>query len=481
MGTEFLAWLGRGGDLPMLLLLVGTGAYCSVKLRGFPLLWPRRALGALRHAAQSAGGVSPREALCTALAGTVGTGNIVGVAGAIALGGPGAVFWMWCAALLGTATKYAEIVLTLETRVRLPDGTVRGGPMIAMRRLGRFGKWLAALFGSGAILASFGIGNAVQMHTLSSLLRRGTISDVLLGGTVALLVSILGRDPGRVGRTAARLVPWMGALYLGLASVVVVRYFEYLPRVLWEIVRAALCPRAVLGGSVGVLTAFRCGAARGVFSNEAGLGSAPLAHASVETDSPVRQGVIGSLEVLLVTAVCTVTALVLLLPAAAMAYEIPYGTSCGAELVIAALGTVLPAAVAKWLLGAVLACFAVSSVLSWRLYGERCAAALLGDRAVRWYRLLFGAALLCSARLPAEPVWTASELLNAWMATPNLLSLLLLLPTVTRATRSFFRKAVETDAGLCYNAGDSHEGDGHETCDKARRVRQRTRRTDRAE
>lgn len=465
----------------MLLLLVGTGAYCSVGLRGFPLLWPRRALCALRRAERSAGGVSPREALFTALAGTVGTGNIVGVAGAIALGGPGAVFWMWCAALLGTATKYAEIVLTLETRVRLPDGTVQGGPMIAMRRLGRCGKWLAALFCVGAILASFGIGNAVQMHTLASLLPGGMLSDVLLGAIVALLVSILGRDPGRVGRTAARLVPWMGALYLGLASVVLVRYIGYLPRVLREIVRAALCPRAVLGGSIGFWAAFHSGAARGVFSNEAGLGSAPLAHAAVETDAPVRQGVIGSLEVLIVTAVCTVTALVLLLPAAAMAYEIPYGTACGAELVIAALGTALPAAAAKGLLGAVLACFAVSSVLTWRLYGERCARTLLGDRAVRWYRLLFGAALLYAARLPAETVWTVSELLNAWMATPNLLSLLLLLPIVTRATRSFFRKAVETDAHLCYNAGDSRKGDGHETCDKARRVRQRTRRTDRAE
>lgn len=458
MKTE---WLGQiGWDAPMLCLLIGVGAWLAVRLRGFPLLRPRAAFQVLRQKDRQTGGVTPTEALFTALAGTIGAGNIVGVAGAITLGGPGAVLWMWVTALLGIATKYSEIVLTLETRVRGSDGAWRGGPWIALMRRGKAGKALGTAFLLCAVLASFGIGNAVQMQTIVSSVAalpgpvfaaRGT--HLLIGAATAAAVLLLGRGAKRVGRVASRLVPWMGALYVAAAGAVLVRYAPWIPRVAMQILRAAFDPRAVLGGGIGVWQAVRAGAARGVFSNEAGLGSAPLAHASAETGSSVRQGLIGSLEVLCVTVVCTLTALVILLPAAAGAagYAIPYGETGGAPLVMAALGCVFGEPAAAAILGMVLVCFALSSILTWNLYGSRCAKELFGARGTVVHRVLFGAVLITATQPDAAFVWSVSELFNALMATPNLLSLLLLFPIVARATRSFCRKphgTVETDARM---------------------------------
>lgn len=448
-------------DAPVMVLLLFTGIWLFIRLGCFPIRYGKRIVSDVFRKKKSSGqsGISARQALLTALAGTIGTGNIAGVAGAIALGGPGAVFWMWISALFGMATKYAEIVLTMETRYRDAAGTWHGGTMIAIRdRFGPIGAVLSTSFSLFTVLASFGIGNMVQMHTIadatvhvlrSVLPMDSSVIALVIGIVTAALIGIWTRGGARrVGSVAEKLVPLMSAAYLLATGAVAIRYARWIPTALGEILQAAFCPRSVLGAAagIGLWNAVSKGIGRGVFSNEAGLGSAPLAYAASDADSSVRRGFYGVFEVFFVTmVVCTVTAFTILLPAYGNAsVQIPYGTPSGAELVRAALATVFGTDIASVLLCVVLDCFALSSILTWHLYGERCFSELFGTRARGGYRAAFLFAIPVASILRLDLVWQMAEWFNLLMTVPNLISLLLLSDVVVSATRRYFHKPKES-------------------------------------
>ena len=380
-------------------------------------------------------GVSSRQALCTALAGTVGTGNIAGVAGAMAIGGPGAILWMWLAALLGMATKFAEVLLAVRYRRRDGRGQWVGGPMDYIERgLGPRFRPLAALFCLGGMGAALSMGSLTQISVLrtaadtaaDALSPGGRSPAALIGLLCALFVgAVLVGGARRVGAAAERLVPAMSALYLFGTLAVVALNLPRLPGVLQSIVRGAFSPAAVSGGlaGVGMGTALRVGLSRGVFSNEAGLGSSPIAHAAAEGGDPVRQGLCGVVEVFVDTIVlCTLTALCILCSGA----PVPYGGEAGAELLVSALGTAFSGPLPAVLTAAGLALFALSSVLSWGLYGARCAGHLLGEGAVGPFRLLFCGATALGAVVAPGLAWDLADLCNGLMALPNLLAVALL-------------------------------------------------------
>ena len=453
---RFNEWLsGMVWGWPMLLLLVLTGAYFTartrfVQLRRFGGML-RLTMGAFSDRKNTAPGeVSPLQAMTTALAATVGTGNIAGVAGAIALGGPGAVFWMWVSAFLGMATKYAEVVLAVRYRQRAADGTFCGGPMYYIRALGRGFAPLARLFALLGALAAFGIGNMVQANTAAEAAAFSltalfpALTEAPLRLFVGLLLSLavalaLAGGAARIGRATERLVPLMSALYACMALAVVFLRLPAAVRALGNIVTAAFSPRAALGGAagVGLQTALRCGMERGMFSHEAGMGSAPIAHAGAQTDDPDRQGLFGIFEVFADTIViCTLTALAIL----ASGVPVPYGRAAGAELTIAAMGTVFGDGLAALLTSVCLVLFALSTMLSWSLYGERCFAFLTGGRAVALYRAVFIAAVLPGAAMRMETVWTLSGTLNGLMAVPNLIALFPLSGEAARIARHIGQK-----------------------------------------
>jgi AGCS family alanine or glycine:cation symporter len=443
------AWLW---GTPMLLGTAAAGLWLSLRLRFLPVRRLGTALRAVcgRGAGVSgAGGVSPRRALCTALAGTGGTGNIAGVAGALAAGGPGAIFWMWAAALLNMTTKYAEVALAVRWRERGPGGGWRGGPMCYIERgLGRRGKPLSVLFCAAGMGAALAMGNLTQLsvvaaavNTAAQALRPETrVPWTAVGVPCALLLgaTLLG-GARRVGAAAEKLVPLMSALYLCGTLAVIVFHLPRLPGALRGIVRGAFCSRALGGGLAGVSlrTALRAGVSRGVFSNEAGLGSAPIAHAAAESDSPARQGLCGVVEVFADTVVlCSLTALAILCSGVA----VPYGGAAGAELLTQALGTVFSGPLPAVLTALGLALFALSSALSWGYYGARCAEHLLGGAAAGPYRLLFcGCAALGPGMAPAL-AWDLADLCNALMALPNLLALTLLAGEAARLTERGLRR-----------------------------------------
>ena len=396
------------------------------------------------------GEVSPLQAMTTALAATVGTGNIAGVAGAIALGGPGAVFWMWVSAFLGMATKYAEVVLAVRYRQRAADGTFCGGPMYYIRALGRGFASLARLFALLGALAAFGIGNMVQANTAAEAAAfsltaffpalPGAPLRLFVGLLLSLAVALaLMGGAARIGRATERLVPLMSALYACMALSVVFLHLPAAARALGDIVTSAFSPRAAWGGAagIGLQTALRCGMERGMFSHEAGMGSAPIAHAGAQTDDPDRQGLFGIFEVFADTIViCTLTALAILASGA----EVPYGRAAGAELTIAAMGTVFGDGFAALLTSACLVLFALSTMLSWSLYGERCFAYLTGGHAAALYRAAFIAAVVLGATMRMEAVWALSGTLNGLMAVPNLIALFPLSGEVARIARHIGQK-----------------------------------------
>ena len=406
----------------VILLFVGI---CMTAATGFVQV---RKLGAsLRQVGRSVRvpteGVSPFQAVCTALAATVGTGNIAGVAGAIALGGPGAVFWMWVSAFLGMATKYAEVVLAMR----------HGSPMGYMEKgFGR--KWPAMAFCFFAVLVSFGMGNMAQVHTIASAVRTAlpqyevSLAVGILAACLVSLVSFGGAK--RVGQVMEYLVPVAALLYIVGGMTVVCAHWRRLPEVLALIVREAFSPRAAIGGGVGA--AVRWGVTRGVFSNEAGLGSAPLAHAAANA-RPEEQGLLGIFEVFLDTIVlCTLTALTILVSGV----EVPYGQAAGAELAVSALETVIgPSAAAMTAI--CLSLLALATLMSWQLYGSRCAAYLFGRSGARIYRLIFPAVIVLGAVMDLTAVWRLSESFNALMALPNLAALLALRKELGEPSRCF--------------------------------------------
>lgn len=421
---------------PMIIMLLGTHVYLTLRLK-VPQrrLWTAIKLSVTRD--KGAGGdVSQFGALATALAATIGTGNIVGVATAVSLGGPGAVLWCWLTGVFGIATKYAEGLLAIKYRVRQPDGSMHGGPMYALER-GLGLKWLAVLFAIFTAVASFGIGNTVQANAIASITKSTfNISPWLVGGvTCALVAAVVLGGVRSIARVCGALVPFMAAAYvLGCIYILCVNS-SYLWPTLKLIVSAAFSPEAAGGGFVGstVMIAARMGIARGLFSNESGLGSAPIVAAAAQTRNPVRQALVSSSGTFWDTVViCAMTGLVIV--SSVLAYpDITYDD--GAALTRAAFGKI--PYVGTPLLTFGLMTFAFSTILGWCYYGERAVGYLKGKRWVMAYRMVYIAAVWIGSVANLTMVWRLADCMNALMALPNLVSLLLLSGVIARETQHY--------------------------------------------
>ena len=429
---------------PALLLILGTGLFLSFRT-GFAQirLFPRalKEFWSKLRCREEERGVSPFQALCTALAATIGTGNIVGVAGAIALGGPGAVFWMWISAILGMMTKFAEATLAAHYRQR-QNGEWIGGPMYMIcHGLGDKWRFLASIYCFFGVFAAFGVGNATQINAVITGLGQVIVSfggevtqrrKLGMGLLLAVLIGtmLLGGSK-RIGKAAQLLVPFAACGYLLICMAVLMLRASALPGALTSIFRGAFSPQAVTGGMVGSsFQALRIGVSRGVFTNEAGMGTASIAHASAQVDMAARQGLMGIMEVFLDTIViCTMTALVIL----CSGIPIPYGRSVGAELTAQAFSTVC----GDWssvVLTLALCCFAFATVLGWGLYGVRCAQFLFGPSCWKCFALLQTAMVVLSAVLETATIWSLAELVNGLMAIPNLIVLVALSPKLRELT-----------------------------------------------
>lgn len=447
--TKYIDGLNRiVWGAPALVLIVGVGLYLSLRLRFaqltlFPRAW-RRFVAMLRPGRKSEDGVTPFQALCTALAATVGTGNIVGVAGAICLGGPGAVFWMWICGVLGMVTKYAEVTLALRYRVKTPAGWI-GGPMyVIIQGLGAKSSPMAVAYCLFGVIASFGVGNATQINAVISgvndvVTRFGgeqtKLGNLVMGLVLAALVgAMLLGGARRIGIVAERLVPFVSAAYILLCGVVLALRWREVPAAFASIAAGAFSPRAVTGGALGsAYHALRVGCSRGVFTNEAGMGTASIAHASAEVSHPAEQGLMGIMEVFLDTIlICTLTALVILVSGVA----IPYGKDVGVELTTKAFATVY-GDFAPIFIAVSLVCFAFATVLGWGLYGARCAQFLFGAQAWKLFVAAQMAAVVAGACLKTGIVWSAAETVNGLMVIPNLTALAILTPEVVRLTKEY--------------------------------------------
>ncbi|MDJ0805569.1 MAG: sodium:alanine symporter family protein [Gammaproteobacteria bacterium] len=426
----------------MLVLILGTGFYLMSGLKlmplaklgyGFRMLWQgRKGLGE--------GEISPFNALMTSLSATIGTGNIAGVGTAIALGGPGALFWMWCTALVGMATKYAEAVLAVRYREVDEDGNHVGGPMYYIKNgLGQGWVWLGTLFAVFGALAGFGIGNTVQANSVADVLQTNLSIDPAYTGLVMAVLAFLVLLGGirRIADVAGKLVPFMAIAYILGGLLILVFNFSAIPAAVVEIVHRAFTPTAATGGFAGaaVWAAIRFGVARGIFSNEAGLGSAPIAHAAATTDNPVRQGSIAMLGTFIDTLiVCTITGLAIVVTGAWKTGE------TGASLSAMAFEQALPG-VGGYVVTFGLGVFAFTTLLGWSFYSEKCTEYLFGVRAIRPFRILWVLMIPVGAMAQEQLnfVWLVADTLNALMAVPNLVALLLLSPVVFKLTRDYFK------------------------------------------
>ena len=436
----------------MLVLLVGTGIYLSwrcgwLQVRKFGFIL-KHTIGTLFHKSDKDHGknLSPFQAMSTALAGTVGTGNIAGVTGAIFLGGPGAVFWMWVSAFFGMCTKYAEIALSIRFREVEPDGTHKGGPMYYIEKgLGRRWKPLAVTFALLAGIASFGIGNIAQSSEIGSAMENMFgVPPLVTGIILAVIVGvvILG-GVQRIGQVASYLVPVMAAFYILAGVAVLVLRITEVPAALMTIIRSAFNLESVGGGvfGYGLMVAMRHGFARGVFSNEAGLGSAPIAHAASSTEEPVEQAIWGVFEVFIDTIIiCTITGLTIILSGI---YLTPGGLdSFGSNgtAAVAAFNTILPGTLGGSIIHISLLFFSFSTILGWSYYGERCWGYLTGENRTVMYvfKLLFAAMCVVGTMGSGSLMWNISDTLNGMMAIPNLIALLLLSGVVTGLTKDYF-------------------------------------------
>lgn len=437
--TEFIQTVNSWAWGPvMLVLLLGTGIYLSVGLRFMTLKKIPVALRLLLQGrkGKGEGDISPFSALMTSLSATIGTGNIAGVATAVALGGPGALFWMWITALVGMATKYAEAVCAVTFREQDEQGNYSGGPMYYIRNgLHARWHWLAyafALFGS---LAGFGLANTVQSNSVSQVLNGAfSVPPIVTGLVLMVLVGavVLGGIK-RIASVASLLVPIMALSYILLSLLVILMNIEQVPAALVTIVNSALNGSAAAGGFAGatVWAALRFGVARGIFSNEAGLGSAPIAHAAARTDQPVQQGMIAMLGTFIDTlVVCTMTGLVIVIMDV-----LPTGIS-GASLTSLAFANALPGG--EYIVTLGLCLFAFTTMIGWSFYGERCVVFLVGARGVLPFRVLWVLAIPVGTLVQLDLIWLIADTLNAFMAVPNLIALLLLGPLVFRVTRAYF-------------------------------------------
>lgn len=442
--------------VPAMICIIGVGIYLSVRT-GF--LQIRKFGFAFRHTAgkifdkteAADGAITPFQALCTALAGTVGTGNIAGVAGAIALGGPGAVFWMWISAILGMCTKFAEVTLAVHFREKNAHGDWVGGPMYYIKN-GLSKKWqfLAVLFSIFGAVAVFGTGNATQVNTIvtalnTAFLNYGVISNVQVGTfnlvagiiiAICLGLVLLGGIK-RIGSFTEKLVPFMALLYVALGLGVIIINIKNVPGVFASIFEGAFAPKAVTGGIVGsMFMSMRRGVSRGIFSNEAGLGTGSIAHATSHTNEPVEQGLFGIFEVFTDTIViCTLTALIIL----CSGVTVNYGQAAGAELTIAGLTV----SYGKWVsvfAAVALACFAFSTAIGWGLYGSRCLEFLFGTKIIKPFLLVYSMVAIVGATMDLGFIWDVSDTFNGLMLIPNLIAVFMLSGTVIELTKDYFQR-----------------------------------------
>jgi AGCS family alanine or glycine:cation symporter len=425
---------------PLIILLVGTGFWLTFNLRGlqFTKLWRALYLALIKRKedGDEPGDITHFQALMTALSATVGTGNIAGVATAIAVGGPGALFWMWITGLVGMATKYSEAVLAVKYREIDEYGTMSGGPMYYISK-GLNAKWLGSLFALFAAIAAFGIGNMVQSNSVADALESSFNIPFWQTGiilTIATALVIIGGIKN-IGRVAGVLVPIMIVFYMGAALIIIFMHISLVPAAFEMIIVYAFTPKAGLGGFLGatVMLTVRMGVARGVFSNESGLGSSPIAAAAAKTKHPVSQALVSMTQTFIDTiVVCTMTGLVLIISG-----EWSSGLT-GARLTAEAFSTGIGSTAGEYIVSIGLALFAYSTILGWSYYGEKSIEYLLGIKAVKPYRYIFTGFVFVGAVAELETVWSIADLFNALMAFPNLVGLLVLTPVIVKVTKEYF-------------------------------------------
>ena len=440
--------------VPAMVCIIGVGFYLScrtgfLQIRKFSYAIQTTIGRMFRKRNASDGALTPFQAVCTALAATVGTGNIAGVAGAIAIGGPGAVFWMWVSAVLGMCTKFAEVTLAVYYRETNKEGDLVGGPMYYIKNgLGKNWQFLAVLFSAFGVLTVFGTGNATQVNTIttavnSALLSCGLISEgavktsnLIQGIIIAALVAlILLGGVKRIGQVTEKLVPFMALLYIVLSVGIILFRIQALPSVIQAIFEGAFKPAAVTGGAVGSLfMSMKKGVSRGIFSNEAGLGTGSIAHACADTRKPVKQGMFGIFEVFTDTIViCTLTALVIL----CSQVPVGYGQAAGAELTIQGFISVY----GNWVsifTAVAMCCFAFSTILGWGLYGARCIEFLFSEKVIKPFMVAYSLVAILGATADLGLMWNIAETFNGLMAIPNLIALFLLSGTVVKLTKEYF-------------------------------------------
>lgn len=424
----------------MLVLLLGTGIYLSLGLRFITISKIPMAFRLLLSGrkGEGAGDISPFSALMTSLSATIGTGNIAGVATALALGGPGALFWMWITALVGMATKYAEAVCAVHYREKDEDGNYSGGPMYYIRNgLHKRWHWLGVAFAIFGSLAGFGIANTVQSNSVSQVLHDSFSVPPLVTGLVLMVLvgAVVLGGIKRIASVASLLVPTMAISYILMCFYVIATNLGAVPGAITYIVQSAMTGSAAAGGFAGATmwAALRFGVARGIFSNEAGLGSAPIAHAAARTDEPVQQGMIAMLGTFIDTLiVCTMTGLVIVIMDV-----LPSGVS-GASLTTMAFSNAMPGG--ELIVTLALCLFAFTTMIGWSFYGERCVVFLFGTRAIMPFRIAWVVAIPVGTVIKLEMVWLIADTLNAFMAIPNLIALLLLGPMVFKITRDYFTR-----------------------------------------
>lgn len=470
MFNEILNYLLSLSSGPiMMIFLVGTGIYLSLKTNfmqftHFKHIMKKTIGTAISKENAGKGELSSFQALTTALAATVGTGNIAGVAGAITVGGPGAIFWMWISAFFGMITKYAEVVLAVKYRERNENGDYVGGPMYYIRNgLGSRFSWLATLFCIFGALAAFGIGNMTQVNTIANSINAlfktfnssiQNYSFQLVGQTVPFTSLIIGIITAvivglvlfggikRIGQVTEKLVPVMAIIYVICSSLIILVNIHHIPTIIATIFKGAFNAKAALGGAVGItiLTTIQKGIGRGVFANEAGLGSAPMAHATTTEQNPVTQGLTGIFEVFMVSfVICTMTALVLMC-GYYNGVDITWGQSYGADIISSCIGTLFGNHISAIIITISITLFALSTLLTWSLYGTRCFEFIFGQKNTKLYQIIFIIGIVVGACLKLELVWTIADMLNGFMAVPNLIALIGLSPIVIQLTKDYFSK-----------------------------------------
>ena len=442
--------------VPAMICIIGVGLYLSIRtrflqIRKFPYSMKVTLGRMMKKKEASDGALTPFQAVCTALAATVGTGNVAGVAGAIAIGGPGAVFWMWVSALLGMCTKFAEVTLAVHFRETNAQGDLVGGPMYYIKN-GLDKKWhfLAYLFAAFGVLAVFGTGNATQVNTITTAIDSALSSfnilpadavklvNLIIGVALAIIIAlILIGGIKRIGNVTSKLVPFMAIMYIVLALGVIFFHIKAVPAVFASIIEGAFHPASVTGGVVGsFFMSMKKGVSRGIFSNEAGLGTGSIAHACADTKKPVKQGFFGIFEVFVDTIIiCTMTALVIL----CSGVSVNYGEAAGAELTISGFTAVYGSWVSIFTAVA-MCCFAFSTIIGWGLYGTRCIEFLCGSRSNMPFMVLYSLTAIVGATMNLGLMWSIAETFNGLMVIPNLIAVFLLSGVVVKMTKEYFAK-----------------------------------------